>query len=145
MVSHRSKGFTLIELVVVITILGILAAFAVPRFVALEGQARSASVQALEGSLRSAASLARGMAMASGNPPTVTMEGNVITLVNGYPNADTIDDALADTNGFAVAVSGGVATFTRDGASNAAECIVTYTPPAAANAAPTIARDTDGC
>ena len=45
-------GFTLIELVVVVTILGILAAFAVPRFASLEGQARLASTQALAGSVR---------------------------------------------------------------------------------------------
>ena len=40
-------------------ILGILAAFAVPKFIALDGQARVATVQGLAGSVRSAASLAR--------------------------------------------------------------------------------------
>jgi MSHA pilin protein MshA len=144
MVSSKSQGFTLIELVVVITILGILAAFAVPRFVALENQARTASVQALEGSVRSASALARGMAMASGNPASISMEGRTITLANGYPDADSIDDAIADLNGFTFAVAGGVATFTRSGAATPASCVVTYTP-AAANGAPTIARTTTGC
>lgn len=145
MVSYKSRGFTLIELVVVITILGILAAFAVPRFVALEGQARTASMQALEGSLRSAAALARSMAMASGNPATITMEGNTITLVNGYPNADTIDDTLADLSGFNFAVAAGTATFTRVGAPTPATCSVTYAPPAVAGAAPVIGRNFAGC
>ena len=45
----RHGGFTLIEVVVVITILAILAAFAVPRFASLEGQARLAATQALVG------------------------------------------------------------------------------------------------
>ena len=58
--SHES-GFTLIELVVVITILGILAAFAVPKFVALDSQARTATISGLAGSVKSAASLARSL------------------------------------------------------------------------------------
>ncbi len=60
------SGFTLIELVVVITILGILAAFAVPKFIALDSQARIATINGLAGSVKSAASLARGLAMATG-------------------------------------------------------------------------------
>src|SRR5688572_32583929 len=84
-------GFTLIELVVVITILGILAAFAVPRFASLEGQARVAATQSLAGSLRSGASLAHALWLAQGDPnaASVTMEGQVIAIVNGYPDAET--------------------------------------------------------
>ena len=51
-VSARRGGFTLIELVVIITILGILAAFAIPRFMSLEARARMASRDSLAGSLR---------------------------------------------------------------------------------------------
>ena len=59
MKSHQSRGFTLIELVVVITILGILAAFAIPKFIALDTQARVATINGLAGSVKSAAALAR--------------------------------------------------------------------------------------
>lgn len=146
MTSSKSRGFTLIELVVVITILGILAAFAVPRFVSLESQARVASVKALEGSVRSSAALAKGMAMAMGtNPASISMEGHTIGLTNGYPAAADIDDTLADTSGFTVTTAAGVTTFTRVGASDGTECYVSYTPPASAGAAPTIAVDTDKC
>ena len=125
-------GCTLIELVVVITILGILAAFAVPRFASLEVQARSASVQALAGSVRSGAALSHALWLAQSQPPSVTMEGSTITMTNGYPNLLTVNATLADTTGFTY--NSGTGVFTKDGASN---CSVTYAA-APANGAPTI-------
>ena len=49
-----AKGFTLIELVVIITLLGILAAFAVPRFIAVSDHAEKSTIDAFVGSVRSA-------------------------------------------------------------------------------------------
>jgi len=141
-------GFTLIELVVVITILGILAAFAVPRFASLEGQARTAAVQSLGGSVRSGAALSHALWLAQGDPAStsVTMEGQTITMANGYPNASTIATTLADTTGFAVA-TGATAVLTKQSPSGVsiANCLVTYTPAAAANTAPTVTTTITGC
>jgi MSHA pilin protein MshA len=139
----------LIELVVVITILGILAAFAVPRFASLEGQARLAATQALAGSVRSGASLAHALWLAQGDPSStsITMEGQAITIANGYPNVATIDDTLVEYTGFALTTTATDATFTKQSPSGASitNCFVTYTPPAAANGAPTVAATTGGC
>ncbi len=143
MKAKKQSGFTLIELVVVIALLGILAAFAIPRFASLESEARSATVQGITGSLRSAAAMAHGLYLATGTSP-VTMEGNSIAITNGYPDATAISDTLGDTSGFTVTTAAGdiVTTFAKTGASGT--CEVTYTD-AAANNPPAIALDTSGC
>lgn len=141
MSRSSQRGFTLIELVVVIVILGILAAFAVPRFARLDQQARIAAVRSLEGTLRSSATLARSLQITSG-AATVNMEGQVIQFTNGYPNLATIDNTLAP--GTIANVPGRWAynqttgVFSLVGAPNPANCAVTYAPPAAVNQPPTI-------
>jgi MSHA pilin protein MshA len=138
--SVKQNGFTLIELVVVITILGILAAFAVPRFASLEVEAREAATQAMEGSVRSGAALAHALWLAQGSPGTVTMEGQSITMVNGYPDVATIVNVLADTAGFDATTTPG--TFAKTGTSG--PCEVTYAA-APVNGVPSIASDLSGC
>ena len=141
--DKAQKGFTLIELVVVITILGILAAFAFPRFAALEIEARIATINGLAGSVRAAASLAHSVDLVTTG--AVVMEGNTILMVFGYPAiaATGIEDTLVDTTGFTYAPATGV--FTKDGATTPANCSVTYAQPAAANTPPTITVDVTDC
>jgi prepilin-type N-terminal cleavage/methylation domain-containing protein len=80
--SRASRGFTLIELVVVITILGILAAFAVPRFLALNDTAERATIESFVGSIRSARMLAYADFKVRGDMPTGYIGPQSFTLIN---------------------------------------------------------------
>jgi MSHA pilin protein MshA len=144
--NHQS-GFTLIELVVVITILGILSAFAIPRFTALGTSARVAAIGALGGSLQSAAALAHAQYLASGtSPSTVSMEGANVTLANGYPDQAGIVAALQSTAGFSNSTTGNVVTFTQNSATNPANCSVAYTIATAAGTSASVSTPTiSGC
>jgi MSHA pilin protein MshA len=160
--KNRQKGFTLIELVIVITIIAILAAIALPRYIAVQKDARAAKMQAVYGSVRSAAALARARceldlagapgATCTSAGGTANMDGQAITMINKYPTADAAgiisaasllaSDNLTISAGGAVA--GSAITIQAVGAGAAANCQVTYTAPAA-GFAPGYAIDVSNC
>jgi MSHA pilin protein MshA len=150
MKNLKARGFTLIELVVVITILGILAAFAIPKFISLDQQARIATVNGLVGTVKSAAALARSLGQATGNPASVTMEGVAVAMVNNYPDSvaggipNAINVVAADFT-YAPGTTGTAGVWTRVGSPTPATCIVTYTPATAGGLAPTVVPTTAGC
>jgi MSHA pilin protein MshA len=88
--KRQQAGFTLIELVIVIVILGILAATALPRFSDLSTDARISKVKGILGAVKSAAAIAHATALAKGNAQNdlVNLEGTNVTMVNFYPTAD---------------------------------------------------------
>lgn len=138
----KQQGFTLIELVMVIVILGILAATALPKFASLQGNARYASLNGALGSVKSASNIAHSQALVS-NTTTgdISLEGTTVTLVNGYPNAATIDDAAGiSSNDYTISGTSSPVTFTLG------TCSFSYTD-ATSGQAPTISAitgDTSG-
>jgi len=132
--NRKQQGFTLIELVLVITIIGILAAFAIPRFAGIETEARVSVMQGLAGSLEAAAALAHSKQLAQGLSAggSINMEDQIIGMTLGYPTNADIDKAIRFNGKI---TSDGAGIFKLTGFDN---CKVTYTAPLTAGAPPQI-------
>jgi len=132
----QSQGFTLIELVVVIVILGILAATAAPKFIDLTGDAKASVMEAVEGSINSAVDLAHAKALVdaqTASTGSITVAGSTISLAYGYPATDAIATLLELDDDITESSDG---VFQHVNATTPASCQVQYVQASQANVRP---------
>ena len=122
--KELQAGFTLIELVVVMVILGILAAVAIPQFVDLRADARTARIEGVAGVISSASAVNYASCQVAGAGATVVANcGALSTLVTGVPVA-----SVANAAAVAASVAAGNYVLQQDEAltdGNAGTCTLT--------------------
>ncbi|WP_417658670.1 type II secretion system protein [Pseudidiomarina sp.] len=169
------KGFTLIELIIVIVVLGILAVTAAPQFFNFSSDARESTLSGLKAAMNGSSDLVYGKAAIAGvegdaddgalTPDYVVVDS--IDVVYGYPaataagitaalNIEAADWDIAYTDNAAIGTTANVVRFAPAGTTPAAtfdatdhttitECYVEYTDVITAGARPTITTVTTGC
>jgi MSHA pilin protein MshA len=127
--APKNLGFSLVEVVVVVTLLGMGAAFAVPRFTSLANRTRASEVLALSNELRSAVEAAHSQFVAAGSHlSAASLNRKAVALKNGYPEASAggIGNAIINWGGFTTKTTSSLVVFFKTGAPSDSQCSVTY-------------------
>ena len=161
---RNNGGFTLIELIVVIVILGILAVTAAPKFIDLQSDARLATLNGMKAAINSAVSLTYGKSLVNGKEKeekvSITINGSPVDVCYGYPCAAATEiQKVLDIGEFnkcgASSTPAGdwcygeqtdttkINIYIANGYSASSKCYVTYEQPTGVGVAPKVALPTD--
>ena len=162
---RNNGGFTLIELIVVIVILGILAVTAAPKFVDLQSDARLATLNGMKAAINSAVSLTYGKSLVKGvekdpSDKKVWINGEEVDVCYGYPCAEAakiqkvLDIGEFSKCGASSTPAGDwcygeqtdikkINIYIANGYSTSSKCYVTYEQPTGVGVAPKVALPSD--
>ena len=145
----RMKGYSLMEMVTVTTILGGLGAVAVPRYVDWTTEARVAVVRSMEGAVHTASTMVHAACVVKGrcDEATLAVGNGDVVLTHGYPAGGAASGIAAalEHKGFDVQHLADATVFRQQGAPEPARCAVTYLSPVSPGDLPRIDSELSGC
>lgn len=149
--TNQQKGFTMIELVVVIVVTGVLAAVAAPKFMGVSSDARISAMNGIGASLTSQASTTHAKSIMEQNEQeatsTLKVKGTDVAMVFGYPKATSAAiKALVDLDSeYEITLGTKALTIAYEGVTTTADCTVIYAEAANKDTAATVTVSTSSC